>query len=98
MATKVRLEITMSEAMDEDFKTQIQFAIPGVHWTRIPQTHGTGHQSPKMGDPTWPQLNSTYIIDCSEDESSRILVVVKALREQYPDEGAACFKSYAEEL
>jgi hypothetical protein len=88
----------MSEAMDEDFKTQIKFAVPGIKWTRIPETHGTGNQSPKMGDATWPQLNSTYMIYCSEDDASRIQVIIRALREQYPTEGLACFKSMAEEL
>jgi hypothetical protein len=95
---RVRLEIIMSEAVQEDFLTEMDFAVPGFRYTLVPEVKGKGYTTPKQGDAVWPQLNTMLIIYCTEEEAARALVIVKGLREKYPTEGAACYKSYAEEL
>jgi hypothetical protein len=97
-AEKVRLEIIMSEAVYEDFLTEADFAVPGIKYTRIADALGRGNTTPKQGDAVWPQYNTVIIIYCTPDEAARIIVIVKGLREKYPTEGVACFRSIAEEI
>jgi hypothetical protein len=94
----VRLEIITSEAVVDDLVKEADFAVPGFKYTQVPDAHGRGCTVPKMNDAIWPERNSVFTIYCTEDEASRLLVIVKALRERYSMEGVACFKSYAEEL
>jgi hypothetical protein len=49
-----------------------------------------------MGDGIWPQLNTMYIIFCTEDEEKIILSILEDLRKEYIGEGIACFVSDAE--
>ena len=43
-----------------------------------------------------PQLNTMYIIFCTEDEEKIILSILEDLRKEYIGEGIACFVSDAE--
>jgi hypothetical protein len=96
--TKVRLEIITSEAVSEDFVAQTNYAVPDFAYTKVPVAHGRGNTSPKLGEATWPEINVVFTIYCTEEEAGRILAIVGMMRGKYPDEGVACFKSYAEEL
>ena len=65
-------------------------------FTKIPAVLGHGFSEPKMGDGIWPQLNTMYIIFCTEDEEKIILSIIEDLRKEYIGEGIACFVSDAE--
>jgi hypothetical protein len=96
--TRIRLEVILSQAIQDDFLNDIGFAVPGIKYTQVPDVAGRGFTAPKLGDAIWPQLNSIFVIYCTEEEANRVLAVVKRLRTRYADEGAACFKSEAEEV
>ena len=95
---RTRLEVILSQAIQNDFLSDINFAVPDIKYTQIADASGRGFTIPKLGDAIWPQLNTIFVIYCTEEESNKVLAVVKRLRERYADEGAACFKSEAEEM
>ncbi|GMO63620.1 MAG: hypothetical protein Ta2A_10810 [Treponemataceae bacterium] len=95
---QIRLELTMSQAIEDDFLTDVDFAVPGIKYTQIADVAGRGYSVPKLGSAIWPQLNTMFIIYCTEEEAERVFSVVKGLRKRYADEGFACFKSEAEEM
>lgn len=92
----VRLEITMSQAIEEDFVTKFMAEDTGKKFTKLPVVMGRGNTEPKMGDAVWPQVNCMYIVFCTEDQSQHVVDIVLELRSVYPNEGIACFKSSAE--
>lgn len=94
----VRLEITMSQAIEEDFITKFMAEDTGKKFTKLPVVMGQGNTEPKMGDAVWPQLNCMYIVFCSEAESQVVVKIVQDLRAMYPNEGIACFKTTSEAM
>ncbi|MDR0909666.1 MAG: hypothetical protein LBM77_07860 [Spirochaetaceae bacterium] len=95
---KVRMELIMSEAIQEEFLTDIDMACPGIKYTQVVDAKGRGNTTPKQGDAIWPQFNTIITIYCSREEAARVLIIAKSLRQKFPTEGVACFRSEAEEL
>ncbi len=93
-----RLEIILSQSIEEDFVNAFLSKETGNMFTKLDNVMGRGFSVPKMGDAIWPQLNCMYIVYCTEPEIKVIKDIISALREEYPDEGIACFKSEAETL
>ena len=52
-----RLEIIMSQSIEEDFVTAFMKEDTGRMFTKLPMVMGRGVTDPKMGDAVWPQLN-----------------------------------------
>jgi hypothetical protein len=88
----------MSEAIQEDFLEEVDFAVPGIKFTQVTDAKGRGWTTPKQGNAIWPQFNTIITIHCTEAEAARVLVIVKALREKFPTEGLACFRTNSVEL
>jgi len=91
-------EIILSQAMDEEFLRRLQLIGAAKNYTKIVNAEGEGNTSPKHGDAIWPQFNNVYLISCNEDEGEKIKKAVKFIRDNYPDEGIACFISDVEEF
>lgn len=88
-----RMDIVLSQALEEDFIYQCQLLHVADYYTKVPNVMGRGCSSPKMGDSIWPQLNSWFMMVVSEDDASKLKKLVESLRQEYPDEGVGCFES-----
>jgi hypothetical protein len=95
---RTRLEIIMSQALEDDFLRELETAIPGGKYTKLSGVHGKGFSVPKLGDAVWPQENTLFILYAAESEEKSITAIVQKLRKEYLGEGVACFKSGAEEI
>lgn len=94
----VRLEIIFSQALEEDFEIEFKEKKVAAKFTKIANVMGAGYSNPRLGDAIWPQLNTMFIIYCTEEDSEKIINICQYLREKYIAEGIACFKSEAEEV
>ena len=70
---RVRVEIICSQALEEDFAEEFEKSKVGKHYTKISPVMGAGYSNPHLGDAVWPQLNTMYIIYCSEEEAEKRL-------------------------
>ena len=87
-----RIEIIFSQSLEEDLFEAFKDIPEARFFTLIPEVHGRGYTSPKMGDPVWPELNKLMIIYTDSDPAvARIEEGVSKVRESYPDEGCAFF-------
>lgn len=91
-----RIEIIFCQSIDDDFMNICIEKKIATHFTKIPNVFGKGESIPKMGDPVWPQLNTIYIIYCTNEDCEQIKSIIYDLRIQYPTEGIACFISNEE--
>ena len=88
---RVRVEIICSQALEEDFAEEFEKSKVGMHYTKISPVMGAGYSNPHLGDAVWPQLNTMYIIYCSEEEAEKIKQIVVKLRKLFITEGIGCF-------
>ena len=88
-----RLEIIMSQSIEEDFVTAFMKEDTGRMFTKLPMVMGRGVTDPKMGDAVWPQLNCMYIVICTKEQAVVVKSIIDRLHQEYPKEGLACFKS-----
>ena len=88
-----RLEIIMSQSIEEDFVTAFMREETGRMFTKLPVVMGRGVTDPKMGDAVWPQLNCMYIVICTKEQAQVVKGIIADLHKEYPREGLACFKS-----
>lgn len=88
-----RLEIIMSQSIEEDFVTAFMKEDTGRMFTKLPVVMGRGVTDPKMGDAVWPQLNCMYIVICTKEQADVVKAIIADLHKEYPNEGLACFKS-----
>lgn len=88
-----RLEIVMSQSIEEDFVSAFMKEDTGRMFTKLPVVMGRGVTDPKMGDAVWPQLNCMYIIICTKEQAEVTKDIVSRLHQEYPYEGLACFTS-----
>lgn len=91
-----RIEIMLSQAVDDDFLLLLSENKVGNAFTKITNIFGKGESIAKMGDEVWPQMNNMYILYASDDETEKIIELVKNLRNAYPKEGIGCFTTDAE--
>ncbi len=85
-----RIEIVISQSIEEDFFALCRKRNVGKSYSRINDVCGEGCQVPKMGTPVWPQLNNMLIIVCSDSEASEIAEIIIELRAEFPDDGVFC--------
>lgn len=93
-----RLEIVMSQSIEEDFVTAFMREDTGRMFTKLPMVMGRGVTDPKMGDAVWPQLNCMYIIICTKEQADVVRGIVAGLHQEYPDEGLSCFTSKVKKM
>lgn len=93
-----KLEIILSQAIDEDFSRLCEVREVGQHFTKSVGVMGKGNTIPKMADETWPQENVHYMMIVEDSEVESIRQIVEYLRTQFPDEGIAGFVTDCEPL
>lgn len=95
---RIRVEIICSQALEEDFAEEFEKIGVAKHYTKISPVSGAGFSNPHLGDAVWPQLNTMYIIFCTEDDAEKIKGIVRKLRKLFITEGIGCFVSAAAEI
>ena len=94
----LRLEIILSQSIEDDFISAFLSCDTGHMFTKLDHVMGQGFSTPKMGDSIWPQLNSMYVVYCTQEQIGPIKEIIDSLRKEYPGEGVACFLSEAKVL
>ena len=94
----IRLEIIANHSVEENILEAFKKADVGKYYTKYPVIYGVGTSGPRMGDAIWPEQNFAMVLWCEKEEAGKIKAAVKAVKEQYPDEGIKIFGSGGSEL
>lgn len=88
-----RIELIFSQSLETDLLEAFKKYNVGNRYTKISNVFGKGYSDPKLGDSVWPQVNCLYIIYCKKEEYQTIKKIVAEVKEEYPDDGLALFKT-----
>jgi len=87
-----RLEIIANRSIQDDMFDAFKKADIVKHYTLSPVVLGVGKSGPRMGDHIWPEENFSLIIYCEEEESDKIKLVIKDLKQFFTKEGIKIFE------
>ena len=87
-----RLEIIANRSIQDDMFDAFKKADIVKQYTLNPIVLGVGKSGPRMGDHIWPEENFSLIIYCEEDESEKIKLVIKDLKQFFDKEGIKIFE------
>jgi len=86
-----RAEIISNQSVQDDIIDLLEQEIPGIEYSIIPDVHGSGHRSKKMGDTVWPEMNFDLFTYVDEPAAKKIKAIVQAVKEKFPQEGISLF-------
>ena len=98
MSNLYRAEIISNQSVQEDIIERLEQAIPSVEYTVIPEIHGRGVRTKKLGDTVWPEMNFVLFAYVDEDVARKIKEVVEAVKQKFPNEGISLFFTQVVEL
>lgn len=98
MSDFYRAEIISNQSVQEDIVERLEKEIPSIQYTVIPEIHGRGAHTKKLGDTVWPEMNFVLFAYVSAEEGRKIKEVVATVKERFPNEGISLFFTKAEEL
>lgn len=98
MSELYRAEIISNQSVEEDVIERLEEAIPSIEYTVIPEIHGRGLRSKKLGDTVWPEMNFVLFSYVEKEDALKLKEVVKAVKNRFPNEGISLFFTKAEEF
>ena len=98
MSDLYRAEIISNQSVEEDIIERLEEAIPSIEYTVIPEIHGRGLRSKKLGDTVWPKMNFVLFSYVEKEDALKVKEVVKAVKNRFPNEGISLFFTKAEEF
>ena len=98
MSDLYRAEIISNQSVQEDITERLEEAIPSIEYTVIPEIHGRGLRTKKLGDTVWPEMNFVLFSYVEKEEALKVKEVVTAVKERFPNEGISLFFTKAEEI
>ena len=98
MADLYRAEIISNQSVQEDITELLEKEIPSIQYTVIPEIHGRGVRTKKLGDTIWPEMNFVLFAYVEEDAARKIKEVIEAVKQRFPNEGISLFFTKAVEL
>ncbi len=98
MSDLYRAEIISNQSVEEDIIERLEEAIPSIEYTVIPEIHGRGLRSKKLGDTVWPEMNFVLFSYVEKEDALKVKEVVKAVKNRFPNEGISLFFTKAEEF
>ena len=98
MSDLYRAEIISNQSVEEDIIERLEEAIPSIEYTVIPEIHGRGLRSKKLGDTVWPEMNFVLFSYVEKEDALKVKAVVEAVKERFPNEGISLFFTKAEEI
>ena len=93
-----RAEIISNQSVQEDITERLEKEIPSIQYTVIPEIHGRGVRTKKLGDTIWPEMNFVLFTYVEKEDALKVKAVVEAVKERFPNEGISLFFTKAEEL
>ena len=66
-----RAEIISNQSVQEDIIERLEQAIPSIEYTVIPEIHGSGVRTKKLGDTIWPEMNFVLFSYVEEDAARK---------------------------
>lgn len=93
-----RAEIISNQSVQEDIIERLEKEIPSIEYTVIPELHGRGIRTKKLGDTVWPEMNFVLFSYIDDDNAQKIKEVVAAVKKRFPNEGISLFFTKAEDF
>ncbi len=93
-----RAEIISNQSVQEDIIELLEQELPSIQYTLIPEIHGRGGRTKKLGDTVWPEMNFILFAYVEKEAALKIKAVVEAVKQRFPNEGISLFFTKAEEL
>ena len=98
MSDLYRAEIISNQSVQEDIVERLEKELPSIQYTVIPEIHGRGVRTKKLGDTIWPEMNFVLFAYVEEEAARKIKEVIEAVKQRFPNEGISLFFTKAEEL
>ena len=98
MSDLYRAEIISNQSVQEDITEALEKEIPSIQYTVIPEIHGRGSHTKKLGDTIWPEMNFVLFSYVEEADARKIKDVVEKVKQRFPNEGISLFCTKAVEF
>ena len=86
-----RAEIISNQSVQDDITERLEKEIPGIQYTLIPEVHGRGLKTKKLGDTVWPEMNFILFAYIEDEDTKKIRDVIAQVKESFPNEGISLF-------
>ena len=86
-----RAEIISNQSVQDDITERLEKEIPGIQYTLIPEVHGRGLKTKKLGDTVWPEMNFILFAYIEDEDAKKIKDVIAKVKESFPNEGISLF-------
>ncbi len=93
-----RAEIISNQSVQDDIVELLEQEMPDIQYTILPDTHGRGMTSRKLGDTTWPEMNFVLFAYTNAEGAKKIKAIIAAIKKKFPDEGISVFFSKGAEI
>ncbi len=93
-----RAEIISNQSVMDDVTELLEAEIPDFEYTMIPECHGKGLNTKKLGDTIWPEMNFVLFSYVSLEEAKKIKEIISRLCQRFPKEGISLFFTKVEEI
>ncbi len=91
MSDLYRAEIISNQSVQEDIIEFLEHEIPSIQYTVIPEIHGRGVHTKKLGDTIWPEMNFVLFAYVEEEAARKIKEVIEVVKQRFPNEGISLF-------
>lgn len=98
MSELYRAEIISNQSVQEDITEALEKEIPSIQYTVIPEIHGRGSHTKKLGDTIWPEMNFVLFSYVEEADARKVKEVVEKVKQRFPNEGISLFFTKAVEF
>ena len=86
-----RAEIVSNQSVQDDITERLEKEIPGIQYTVIPEVHGKGLKTKKLGDTVWPEMNFILFAYIEDSDAKKVKDVIAQVKERFPNEGISLF-------
>ena len=93
-----RAEIISNQSIQDDVVELLEQEIPEIQYTIIPDVHGKGMHSKKLGDTTWPEQNFCLFAYVSLEDAKKIKAIIKAVKAKFANEGISLYFTQVVEI
>lgn len=92
-----RAEIISNQSVQDDITERLEKEIPGIQYTVIPEVHGKGLKTKKLGDVVWPEMNFILFAYIEDEDAKKVKDVIAQVKERFPNEGISLFFTKGED-
>ena len=92
-----RAEIVSNQSVQDDITERLEKEIPGIQYTVIPEVHGKGIRTKKLGDVVWPEMNFILFAYIEDEDAKKVKDVIAQVKERFPNEGISLFFTKGED-